>query len=172
MNNTQEKWLDKHTIACGRFSARLTPQACARYAADDPDACKGCARLTAAADDTPKVCSDEGCEKPHYARGYCRMHYARRRYAGGKVRTAPRGCQVAGCQEPHCAKGYCKAHYQRLVSYPRKAKTDGSLNLKFSGKERALLERLTRMAAANGNSIEAEAKIYITACLDYYEERT
>lgn len=169
--NDQEKWLDKHTISCGRFAARLTPEACRRYASENPDACASCAHLKTSGEKMPKVCTVDGCERAHYAKGFCRMHYAQKRFALGVVSGRVKGCAVAGCHEPHSAKGYCKKHYARLVTHPKQARQRKGLKLTFSGRDARTLERLVAAAKKNGTSPEAEAIIYIEACLDYYEEQ-
>lgn len=169
--NDQEAWLDKHTINCTTYGARLTPEACQRYAAENPDRCANCARKTQKGCAIPKVCSVDGCGKDHYAKGLCQQHYARKRYAasGMSAKRPRRICSVDGCQAQHSAKGYCKQHYQQLIVHPKQAQASRRLKLDFSGADRALFERLEKAARANGNSLEGEVKIYIEACLDYYE---
>lgn len=67
-----------------------------------------------------RECSIEGCEREHYARDVCEMHYARARKIGF---TAPakeeRRCTVEGCERPHRARGYCKTHYKSEWWAPR-----------------------------------------------------
>jgi hypothetical protein len=69
-----------------------------------------------------KLCSVDECERPHEAKGLCKVHYDRLRV--GKpfdkpIRSfmAPRGsikvCIVDGCDNKPRAKGYCSKHYTR-----------------------------------------------------------
>ena len=69
---------------------------------------------------TKKVCSVEDCSKPYYAKGYCRMHYARQLRNGDielrrpvRARSLTGTCSVDGCDKPYYAKGYCRSHYSR-----------------------------------------------------------
>ncbi len=71
-----------------------------------------------------KQCSQEGCEKPHYAHGLCAMHYervrrhgdvnagpeTRRKYAPGAL------CSVPGCERPRKTKTFCQMHYLRYLN--------------------------------------------------------
>jgi len=38
-----DTWLQQNAIDCQRFTARISPAACARYREEKPDSCKGCA---------------------------------------------------------------------------------------------------------------------------------
>mgnify|MGYP003588338986 CR=1 FL=1 len=49
------------------------------------------------------VCSVEGCDGKHYARGYCRYHYNRKMT-----------CDIPNCPDTHYARGLCKRHYQKM----------------------------------------------------------
>ena len=75
-------------------------------------------------DDMSKVCSIEGCDKVHYAKGYCMQHYQRMLKYGCpffkvdrhlKVNTRKKKCSIEGCNKPHHAKGLCSMHYTRLL---------------------------------------------------------
>lgn len=67
-----------------------------------------------------KPCSIKGCDKKHYALGYCMMHYKRFRRWGSphfKARAANgehKGCKVPGCTRKHKGNGYCEPHLDRL----------------------------------------------------------
>lgn len=60
------------------------------------------------------TCREPGCDRRHYARGWCEMHYRRwRRRGQTDDRPITRTCLVDGCEQPHDARGYCHGHYQR-----------------------------------------------------------
>lgn len=64
-----------------------------------------------------RICSIEGCDNPHRARGWCAAHYARWKNHGdplAEVHTpSPEQCSVDGCENPCVARGYCNGHYVR-----------------------------------------------------------
>jgi hypothetical protein len=69
-------------------------------------------------------CSVTDCDRRHYAKGLCAMHY-KRKAGTGKVGdaapmsrgSAPRGtCSVEDCGRSHYARGYCAMHYKRVVA--------------------------------------------------------
>lgn len=63
---------------------------------------------------TTKLCSVEGCERPHAAKGFCLPHYKQaKRGTLGKDRTRPSVCGVPGCGRPYLQKGMCKGCYQK-----------------------------------------------------------
>lgn len=61
----------------------------------------------------PETCQLDECERPHWARGLCNMHYARHRKAGTlppRVRfSGP--CTAPGCELRAYALGRCRPHY-------------------------------------------------------------
>lgn len=61
-------------------------------------------------------CPAEGCERPLYANGYCRLHD--RRLATFGLLDLPERlvliCAAGTCDRPARAGGYCNAHYERL----------------------------------------------------------
>ena len=64
-----------------------------------------------------RTCTFDGCEHIHYAKGYCKTHYARFwRYGLPDPRCVPGGssCTVNGCERVSLAKGYCEMHYMRV----------------------------------------------------------
>lgn len=74
-----------------------------------------------------QVCSVPGCERKHYARGFCGTHYKRQRTGrdpfgprlnnNGLPRGSVRTCSVEGCDGKHQAQGYCNLHYMRLRKF-------------------------------------------------------
>lgn len=66
-----------------------------------------------------RTCSTDGCERRHYARGFCENHYkqwARRegpRAKDPRVRQQDLPCAVEGCQNVAWARNYCPTHYAR-----------------------------------------------------------
>lgn len=56
-----------------------------------------------------RVCSVEGCNQRHNARGYCSHHY------GLYTKTVGRICSVDDCNEGSVAKNYCKKHYEQAL---------------------------------------------------------
>jgi hypothetical protein len=63
-----------------------------------------------------KTCGLSGCERQHYAKGYCNPHWRRWKRDGhpgplaivGRGRT---GCAFPNCIEDYSARGYCATHY-------------------------------------------------------------
>ena len=70
------------------------------------------------------ICTVDGCDRPHKARGWCNSHYGRFK-RGTEVdvalekrdRNKPSCCIEEGCDSPVKAKGLCKKHYQALLRY-------------------------------------------------------
>lgn len=59
-----------------------------------------------------RICSFEGCEKPHEAKGLCSGHYQQVR-KGNPLRPLQKpviGCDFPECEKPHNANGLCSAH--------------------------------------------------------------
>lgn len=77
-----------------------------------------------------RLCSIEGCEKKHKAKGLCAMHYRRLKKNGTTdlPEKTPfwRPCDIPGCEKPHYAKGYCVMHYARNKKYgsPHKVRNE------------------------------------------------
>lgn len=70
------------------------------------------------------VCTYEGCERKHHARGWCLTHYMQFKRGATPVgpiktreRVKPEECAEDGCHEPVKAKGLCRTHYQRLLRH-------------------------------------------------------
>lgn len=69
-----------------------------------------------------RICSVEGCDKKHAARGWCDTHYRNaKKYGGdpvGRATAKPkRACAVPECGKPHVGCGYCAAHHRRFKLY-------------------------------------------------------
>jgi Recombination endonuclease VII len=71
-----------------------------------------------------EVCTQENCDRPHKARGYCATHYMQFKRGvsevgeiKSRVRNKPEQCIEEGCTEEVKAKGLCKMHYQRLLRH-------------------------------------------------------
>jgi hypothetical protein len=65
-----------------------------------------------------RLCSVDGCGRPHRARGLCSTHYFRQQKG---IDLAPPvrpfygpTCSVGGCGLPHDSRGLCKMHARRL----------------------------------------------------------
>lgn len=66
---------------------------------------------------TKPLCSIPECGKPHYGRGWCRLHY-KRWYTHGDTALKEkvlRTCQAHGCNKPYHAHGWCRLHYDRWL---------------------------------------------------------
>lgn len=67
------------------------------------------------------TCCIDGCNKPHQARGWCRMHYSRWRRHGDPLyvlrQRAEGNCAVERCHKTAVARGWCKAHWQKWRKY-------------------------------------------------------
>ncbi len=73
--------------------------------------------LAAAHSNTVKLCSIEGCNKPHVSRGFCRNHYRQARTRGLPLAEPviyPPLCTADGCSRETDKGGYCQMHYRRM----------------------------------------------------------
>lgn len=64
----------------------------------------------------PKICSVDGCDNAHNARGFCPMHYQRWKNHGSPLwepPVKPTTCSVDGCLKASAKRGYCNMHYIR-----------------------------------------------------------
>lgn len=64
-----------------------------------------------------RTCSVEGCDKKHFARGWCKGHYTRWLKHGELQAHIPlakkRWCSIKGCEAEVAGHGYCRHHYGR-----------------------------------------------------------
>lgn len=61
-----------------------------------------------------KICSIDGCEEKHMAKGLCPPHYSKWLYYGDPLmEKQTKFCSIKGCNEKHGAKGLCIIHYDR-----------------------------------------------------------
>lgn len=70
------------------------------------------------------TCSLAGCDRPHYGRSFCRLHWKRWWKNGDpgpvqKVSRVPTGnpCLVDGCAQPGRGRGWCYKHYDRWKTH-------------------------------------------------------
>ena len=64
----------------------------------------------------PRRCEVVGCEREYHSRGFCNLHYRRKR-RDGTLRNRPPNdpvCSVAGCEREYRAGGLCNMHSQRI----------------------------------------------------------
>lgn len=69
---------------------------------------------------TKEICSAEGCDKPQYAKGYCRPHWWRLKKHGRlhKIIGIIKGnCTVEGCDKKIKGLGLCRNHYLMFKNY-------------------------------------------------------
>lgn len=59
-------------------------------------------------------CTEDGCDRRHHARGYCKVHYNAWGHRTGAFPPNPRRCSYWGCEHPHKARGLCKSHYSQM----------------------------------------------------------
>ena len=90
-----------------------------------------------------KPCTVLNCNRPHYAKGLCAMHYQRLTATGTTDKKHyPLICSVNGCNKKRKSKGLCVAHYTRVIR-------TGSLDSKVVVNDNK--KRLLSNAAANDN---------------------
>jgi hypothetical protein len=66
-----------------------------------------------------RVCSIEGCNKKHYAKGYCQTHYIYFKRTGNPIFIPNKTKKCIICDKLRYAKEYCRNHY---VDYLRNGK--------------------------------------------------
>jgi len=77
------------------------------------------------------ICTQEGCGRPHKARGYCQTHYMQFKRGvtpvgeiSTRVRVKPEECSESDCRAPVKSKGLCHMHYQRKLRHGHTRYTD------------------------------------------------
>jgi hypothetical protein len=66
-----------------------------------------------------RTCDLPDCDRKHYGRGLCRMHWMRQRTHGDASTTlydrqgAPDHCVISDCERPHHSHGLCSRHDHR-----------------------------------------------------------
>src|SRR4051812_27931478 len=59
-------------------------------------------------------CEIQGCQRPYYAKTWCRYHYGINRVHGNPLYKRPKyTCSVPGCSRPMRSDTYCTMHYAR-----------------------------------------------------------
>ena len=67
-----------------------------------------------------KICTIDGCDRKHNARGWCVPHYKRWRLYGDPEASAPRAdpvCAIDDCERTTVGRGWCAMHYHRWQRY-------------------------------------------------------
>ena len=64
-----------------------------------------------------KLCSVDGCNNNHLAKGFCNKHYLRNKTYGDPLHVVVRICSVAGCNKKHKGRGYCVNHLIHYRNY-------------------------------------------------------
>ncbi len=95
-----------------------------------------------------KVCVLGGCDRPVYAREWCRPHYRRWRKYGDPRKPPRKTCRIEGCDRIHHGYGLCKLHWHRWRQYgdPEESRPRGPLPTKGS----CYVEGCDRKVRANG----------------------
>lgn len=72
------------------------------------------ANLRKQADMTERICSIDGCDNPHDARGFCGKHYQRwKKHGTTDDPTKNEICSMDGCSNKYYGRGWCKIHWKR-----------------------------------------------------------
>ena len=66
-----------------------------------------------------RTCSVNGCDRPHYAKGICSVHYQRKLKHGttDDPKQFPTVCSIEDCDGKVLAQGWCRKHYLRWYRY-------------------------------------------------------
>lgn len=98
---------------------------------------------------TKRTCSSEGCDNPHFAKGFCQWHQYKR--SDLKKPAARKQCSSEGCKNPIFGKGYCQQHQFKRPDFkkpefkqtPIKKKSDKLKKAEsiYSRKKKAFLKK-------------------------------
>jgi hypothetical protein len=74
------------------------------------------------------TCSLNQCNKPHEAKGFCRLHYVRWKKFGDPTYVSPSGpppkvCSLSFCETKSRSNGLCSKHFWRWRKYGDPLKT-------------------------------------------------
>jgi hypothetical protein len=58
-----------------------------------------------------RTCTEDDCDLPQQARGLCKSHYGKQRYA--EKMASSDLCSEPGCDKPPFALGLCNGHYKK-----------------------------------------------------------
>ncbi len=72
--------------------------------------------MTTVDDNQSRLCTVEGCERSHLARGYCKLHYERLR-AHGDIEVRPPRWGRTGESDPRNMSGEERADFGAIVSF-------------------------------------------------------
>lgn len=67
-----------------------------------------------------RICALPECERPHYGKGYCRLHWRRFVEHGSPTWTPPRqldACEIPDCNRQPIARNLCHRHYLKWRKY-------------------------------------------------------
>jgi hypothetical protein len=79
-----------------------------------------------------RICALPECERPHYGKGYCRLHWRRLVEHGSATWEPPRQaeiCIVDRCERPAWARDLCSTHYQAARKRMTSRKTHPSCHI-------------------------------------------
>ena len=69
-----------------------------------------------------RICSVDGCELKHNAKGFCHHHYLKNKTYGDPLYVVIKNCSIDGCDLKHFAKGLCQIHYNKKYQSENKDK--------------------------------------------------
>ena len=69
-----------------------------------------------------RICSIDGCELKHKAKGFCNHHYQKNKTYGNPLYVVIKNCSIDDCDLKHFAKGLCQVHYNKKYQSENKDK--------------------------------------------------
>src|ERR1017187_8031238 len=110
-----------------------------------------------------RLCDFPGCEKYHYAKGYCVAHWRQLKRARPltSLWTPNRNCDFPGCTEPHRRNGLCNSHStQQRMGIPLREIEPKVIDLSKRGEKnrRDCRRRANLLRNAPGFHSEAQVK--------------